>query len=454
LKASVLVANRGEIAGRVIRSCRLLGLKSVAVYSEADKDLSYVTEADTAIAIGPGPASQSYLKIDTIIKAAQSSGCDAIHPGYGFLSENAEFAQAVMDTGICWIGPRPDTIKAMGDKNQARIIAAKAGVPIIPGSERFETGSIKNISNAAQTIGFPLLVKASAGGGGIGMKRVDTLEQLVPIAEATQSMALRTFGDGSIFLEKFIPWARHIEIQVFGFGNGLSVHMYERDCSIQRRFQKIIEESPAPGLDATVQKKMADAAMNLCRVTNYSGAGTVEFILNTEAQTFYFLELNTRIQVEHPVTELVTGLDLVGMQIQHAFGNLETLDQEMISTTGHAIECRLYAENPEKSFLPSPGTLRRFRLPTNSHYVRIDTGYCEGDTIPHYYDPMIAKLIFNGTTREIARQKAIEALKGMEIDGVYTNLNFLIACLEHTDFIAENVHTNFVNLHIKELVNI
>ena len=454
MKASVLIANRGEIADRVIRSCRLLGLRSVAVYSEADADLSYVTQADDAIAIGPAPANQSYLQINTIIKAAQNSSCDAIHPGYGFLSENAEFAQAVMDTGICWIGPRPETIKAMGDKNQARIIAAKAGVPIIPGSERFANESIENISNAAQAIGFPLLVKASAGGGGIGMKRVDTLKQLVPIAEATQSMALRAFGDGSIFLEKFIPWARHIEIQVFGYGNGLAVHMYERDCSIQRRFQKVIEESPAPGLDATVQKKMINAAMNLCRVTNYSGVGTVEFILDTEAQTFYFLELNTRIQVEHPVTELVTGLDLVGMQIQHAFGKLETLDQEMVSTSGHAIECRLYAENPEKSFMPSPGILKRFRLPTNKRNVRIDTSYREGDIIPHYYDPMIAKLIFNGTSREIARQRAIEVLKEIKIDGVYTNLKFLIACLEHKDFITKKVHTNFVDLHKKELVNI
>lgn len=454
MKTSVLIANRGEIADRVIRSCRLLGLRSVAVYSEADADLSYVTQADAAIAIGPAPANQSYLRTDIIIKAAQSSGCDAIHPGYGFLSESAEFAQAVIDTGICWIGPRPNTIKAMGDKNQARKIAAKAGVPIIPGSERFTNASIKNITHSAQAIGFPLLVKASAGGGGIGMKRVDTLEQLVPIAESTQSMALRAFGNGSIFLEKFIPWARHIEIQVFGFGNGLAVHMYERDCSIQRRFQKVIEESPAPSLDAIIQKKMFDAAVNLCGVTNYSGAGTVEFILDTETQNFYFLELNARIQVEHPVTELVTGLDLVGMQIQHAFGKLEVLDQEMISTSGHAIECRLYAENPEKSFMPSPGILKRFSLPKNNPNVRIDTCYSEGDTIPHYYDPMIAKLIFDGKSREIARQTAIDTLKEIKVSGIHTNLKFLIACLEHNDFIAKNVHTNFIDLHKNELLNI
>ncbi|WP_198598222.1 acetyl-CoA carboxylase biotin carboxylase subunit [Mangrovicella endophytica] len=442
--SKVLVANRGEIALRVMRSCERLGIASVGIYSEADRDAAHVKAAGEAVLVGPAPARESYLKVDAVLAAARDSGADAIHPGYGFLSENAAFAQAVIDAGLAWIGPAPETIRAMGDKQQARMLAQAAGVPVVPGSRRFETGDTDGLLEAAETVGYPLLVKAAGGGGGIGMRRVDTAEKLVETVAATQSMAEKSFNNGAVFLERFVPKARHIEIQVFGFGNGKAVHLFERDCSLQRRFQKVIEESPAPGLPQDVRQAMAKAAVDLCRATRYSGAGTVEFIVDAESFEFFFLEMNTRIQVEHPVTEMVTSVDLVAWQIDLARGQLAPVDQDAIRTKGHAIECRLYAENPAKMFMPSPGPLTRFALPAAAADLRIDSGYREGDTVTPFYDPMIAKIIVWGESRDAARQRAIAAMRAVEVEGIRTNRDFLLACLADPDFAAGDVHTGFI----------
>ena len=442
---TVLIANRGEIARRVMRSCRSAGLRTVAVYSDADAELPHVGEADMAVAIGPAAARESYLRADRILDALGQTGADAVHPGYGFLSENADFAEAVTARGAVWIGPAPETIRDMGDKQRAREIAQAAGVPVVPGSRRFPSGDIEGLEVAAQEVGFPLLVKASAGGGGIGMRRVDDRAVLHETVEATQSMAANAFGDGTVFLERFIPRARHVEVQVFGFGNGEAIHLYERDCSLQRRYQKVIEETPAPDLQADVRASMTTAAVQLARATRYEGAGTVEFIVDAETQAFFFLEMNTRIQVEHPVTEMVTGVDLVAMQIDLARGRLSDLPQDIIASSGAAIECRLYAENPAKMFMPSPGPLTCFAPPEPTEALRVDTGYAEGNTVTPYYDPMIAKLIVKGDTRDAAIEAATEALQAFRIEGLKTNRDFLLACLRHGEFAAGRVHTGFID---------
>ena len=386
---TVLIANRGEIACRIIASCRRLGLRTVAVYSEADANALHVATADASHPIGPAPARESYLVADHVLQAAAAHHADAIHPGYGFLAENADFARSVAAAGLIWIGPRAETIEAMGDKERAREIARAAGVPVLPGSPRFSAGVLGGVAAAAGAVGFPLLVKATAGGGGIGMRRVDGPDALLEAAEATSSMAEKAFGDGTIYLERFIPVARHVEVQIFGFGDGTAIHLFERDCSLQRRFQKIIEETPAPGLHPEITAAMAEAAVRLCREQRYSGAGTVEFIVDAGTGDFFFLEMNTRIQVEHPVTEMTTGTDLVAMQLELARGSLPPIAQSEIARAGHAIECRLYAEAPARNFMPSPGTLTIFRHPVTTPDVRIDTGFREGDTITPYYDPMI-----------------------------------------------------------------
>lgn len=440
----LLVANRGEIALRVFRTCRRLGIASVAVFSEADDASAHALGADEAVPVGPSSARDSYLRSDKIISAALDRGADAIHPGYGFLSENADFADAVAAAGLVWVGPDSETIRAMGDKQRARDIAVRAGVPVVPGSRRFEPGDNAGLEDAAAAVGFPLLVKAAGGGGGIGMKRLETPDGLAEVVAATQSMAAKSFGNGAVFLERFVPKARHIEIQVFGFGNGEAVHLFERDCSLQRRFQKVIEESPAPGLPETVRRQMAQAAVDLCRATRYRGAGTVEFIVDAATFEFFFLEMNTRIQVEHPVTEMVTGVDLVAWQIELAQGTLAPMKQSAIQVRGHAIECRLYAENPERMFMPSPGPLTLFRLPQESTFLRVDTGYREGDTVTPFYDPMIAKIIVWGENREAARKAAVAAMRSTEIQGIRTNRDFLIACLSDPDFSAGDVHTGFI----------
>lgn len=448
----LLIANRGEIARRIIRSARSRGIATVAVYSEIDAGSLHVAEADESFAIGPASARQSYLDAATVIKAAAKSGADAVHPGYGFLSENADFANAVLSAGMVWVGPSPDTIRAMGDKDRARRIAVSAGVPVVPGSPRIEARTNANLDTLARQVGFPLLVKASAGGGGIGMRRVDTFERLSDTVGATTSMAEKAFGDGTVFLERFVPRARHVEIQVFGFGNGEAVHLFERDCSLQRRFQKVIEESPAPRLAEDTRMAMAAAAVALCRTTGYAGAGTVEFILDVETGEFFFLEMNTRIQVEHPVTEMVTGRDLVGMQLDFARGALPSLEQSSLESDGHAIQCRLYAENPAKSFLPSPGRLDRFTMPTAGANLRVDCGYREGDLVSPHYDPMIAKIIAHGRDRDAACDRAISALKEIEVTGIATNRDFLVACLQRPAFRAGDVHTGFIDEEKKGLL--
>ena len=441
---SVLIANRGEIAGRVIRSCRTLGLRAIAVYSEADRNALHVALADDAIAIGPAAARDSYLRADRVLDAARSSGADAVHPGYGFLSENAAFAEAVGAAGLTWIGPSPQSIRDMGDKQRARELARASGVPVLPGSPRFAPGALEGLETAGEAVGYPLLVKAAAGGGGIGMRRVDSSDQLRGAAEATQSMAQKAFGDGTIYLERYIERARHVEIQVFGFGNGEAIHLYERDCSIQRRFQKIVEESPAPGLPAEVRNHLAEAAARLCRDQRYAGAGTIEFVVDADRLDGYFLEMNTRIQVEHPVTEMNTRRDLVAMQIEQARGTLRAFPQTDITASGHAIECRIYAENPAKNFMPSPGRLTRFVVPQAAPDVRIDTGFRAGDEVTFFYDPMIAKVICHGATRDAAIDRTRATLRTIEIEGPATNLAFLRATIAHPDFRAGAVFTGFV----------
>ncbi len=451
----LLIANRGEIACRIIRSAKTLGMETVAVYSDADENAMHRRLADRAMHIGASKPADSYLNVDAILTAARDTGCDAIHPGYGFLAENGAFATRVVAAGMIWVGPSPEDIAAMGDKQRARAIAGAAGVPVSPGSPRFANGDLAGLEEAARAVGYPLLIKASAGGGGIGMRLVDEPGKLVEIAASTQSMADRSFGDGTIYLEKYVASARHIEIQVFGYGDGSAIHLYERECSIQRRFQKVIEESPAVGLDLHVRRAMAEAAVALTANQSYSGAGTVEFILDVQTGDFYFLEMNTRIQVEHPVTEMTTGRDLVAMQLEHAFGNASAvLRQDQIEHTGHAIECRIYAENPAKMFLPSPGTLERMAMPEAGEDVRIDAGVREGDTVTPYYDPTLAKLICRGATRESALATASASLDAVAIDGVFTNTQFLKCVIEHPEFKAGRITTAFVDTFSNDLIQV
>ncbi len=443
----VLIANRGEIACRVIRGCHDLGLAAVAVYSAADAEAKHVAEADEALPIGPAPAKESYLVAENVLAAARASGADAVHPGYGFLAENDDFASAVSDAGLIWIGPRPETIAAMGDKERARQLAHGAGLPIVPGSARFLPGDLAGLAEAGSEIGYPLLVKASAGGGGIGMRRVDDAAALADTVEATQNLAGKAFGNDAVYLEKYIERPRHVEIQVFGFGDGHAVHFFERECSIQRRFQKIVEETPSPSISEATRVGMAEAAVALASQERYRGAGTVEFIMD-EAGDYYFLEMNTRIQVEHPVTEMITGQDLVGLQLRLARGDdLTSLAQDTIRAEGHAIECRVYAENPDKNFLPSPGPLERFEPPAAADGIRVDTGVRQGDTVTYFYDPMIAKLIAHGADRAAAIQKMLAALEAFRVEGIVTNIPFLRRVVAHDAFRAGATHTGFVEQH-------
>ncbi|WP_417277058.1 acetyl-CoA carboxylase biotin carboxylase subunit [Castellaniella sp.] len=447
----VLVANRGEIACRVIRACRGLGIATVAVYSEADADAPHVSMADESVLIGPPRSQQSYLNTKKILEAAHACGADSIHPGYGFLSENDTFAEAVMKAGLVWIGPDPESIRKMGDKQSARLLAIQAGVPVAPGSRRLDETDVEDIETEAAKIGYPLLIKASAGGGGIGMRQVFEPNQLKAAFETTQSQARAAFGCGDVFLEKLVARARHVEVQIFGFGS-TAVHVRERDCSTQRRFQKVIEEAPAPNISDPVRRHLQEAAVALSTAVGYQGAGTVEFILDVDTEAFYFLEMNTRIQVEHPVTEMISGLDLVAMQLQHAGGELKSIRQEDIVARGHALECRVYAENPAKHFMPSPGKLLELTLPAqDAGTVRVETGYTEGSEISIYYDPMIAKIITHGTDRGEAIDRMIVALGHTRISGVRTNIEFLTRCLNHPDFRAGRITTSFIADHQKDL---
>lgn len=447
----ILIANRGEIACRIIKSCKRLGLQTVAVYSEADAGARHATDADEMALIGGPRAEDSYLDGERIIATACKAGADGVHPGYGFLAENAEFARAVEAAGMRWIGPSPQCIDDMGDKQRARAIAESAGVPVLPGSPRLVPGTAA--ANSAGTVGFPLLVKAAAGGGGIGMRRVDRPEDLGSAIEATQALAARAFGDGTVYLERLVPEARHVEVQIFGFGDGRAIHLYERECSIQRRFQKVIEESPPPHISETILTAMQKAALALAEAQNYAGAGTVEFLVDAQTEDFYFLEMNTRIQVEHPVTEMVTGLDLVAMQIAQARGDsLPAGSQADVRKHGHAIECRIYAERPHKNFLPSIGVLSRLSLPAETDNLRIDIGVREGDRVTQYYDPMIAKVVAHGADRNTAIDRLLDALSQFQVEGIETNIAFLTRVLSHEKFRGGFSTTGFIETHRKELL--
>jgi len=449
----LLIANRGEIACRIMRTAKSMGIKTVAVFSEADASSLHVKTADEAVLIGPAKAQESYLVSAKIIDAARSTGADAIHPGYGFLAENASFAREIMEAGLIWVGPTPAQIEAMGDKERAKLVAEQVSVPILPGSSRVEKLADVDIVALGNEVGFPLLVKACAGGGGIGMRLVNNVDELEKVVESTQTMAERSFGDGSIFLERFIAKARHVEVQVFGFGDGRAVHFFERDCSTQRRFQKVIEESPAPQLADEVREAMARSAVAFASSQNYLGVGTVEFVMDADTKEFFFLEMNTRIQVEHPVTEMVTGHDLVSLQLGLASGaKIADLTQENIVAKGHAIECRIYAENPDKMFLPSPGELKTLKMPATSASVRVDIGVSEGDKVTPYYDPMIAKLICHGDTREAALSQMAEALNEVSIDGIANNVNFLKRAITHKQFSDGDVFTGFIDVNKEQLI--
>ncbi len=442
---TVLIANRGEIAVRVIRTCRSLGLRTVAVYSDADRDMPHVRLADESVHIGPPEAGQSYLDVERILQACRSSGADAVHPGYGFLSENAGFARALDEAGIVFIGPRPDTIERMGDKIRARQIMEASGVPVVPGyhdGAQDEAALVKE----AERIGYPVMIKASAGGGGRGMRVVQNAGDFGAALESARREAQNAFGDDRVFLEKFVTAPRHIEIQVFGDSHGNIVHLFERECSIQRRHQKVIEESPSPALDEASREAMAKAAVEAARAVDYLGAGTVEFIYSDESRSFYFLEMNTRLQVEHPVTELVTGTDLVAEQIRAAAGLPLSFTQADLSQSGHAIEARLYAEDPAKNFLPSTGRVHVFD-PAAGEGVRVDGGVESGDEISIYYDPMAAKIIAHGANRAEAIDRLLRALRETVFFGPANNLTFLQEVLAHRDFRAGKFTTGFLDQH-------
>ena len=449
----ILVANRGEIACRIIDSCKKLNLRSIAVYSDVDKNSKHVRKADESIHIGGSKAQDSYLSSNKIIEAALKVKADAIHPGYGFLAENDKFAQQVIDTGIVWIGPKPNTIVSMGNKDIARDLALKSNLPICPGLKNKDLKK-DDLEKKCNEIGFPILVKASAGGGGIGMQIVNNYGELVKSIEKTKNLAKKAFGNSDVFLEKFIKNARHIEIQIFGFGEKKAVHFYERDCSIQRRFQKIIEESPAPKIEPEIINKVAESAVNFATNQKYEGAGTIEFIYDVDEKKFYFLEMNTRIQVEHPVTESITNSDLVEMQIKFALGiDLDLTEQNKINRTGHAIECRLYAENPSKNFLPSPGKISKLKIPnTGLENIRLDIGVDEGDEISFYYDPMIAKIISKGANRVECINNMINYLKEFKIEGINTNKSFLISVLQNKNFGDANFNTKFIENNLDSFI--
>jgi len=448
---SVLVANRGEIARRVFATARGMGIETVAVFSEADRDASHVRDADKAVLIGPAAARDSYLKGDRVIAAAKAAGAEAIHPGYGFLSENAEFAEAVTAAGLIWIGPPQSAIRAMGLKDAAKSLMANAGVPVTPGYLG-EDQSAKRLKKEAEAIGFPVLIKAVAGGGGKGMRLVESAEAFDAALASCQREAAASFGDDRVLLETYVTRPRHIEVQVFGDSHGNVVHLFERDCSLQRRHQKVIEEAPAPGMSDQARTAVTEAAVRAAKAVGYVGAGTVEFIADASAglrgDRIWFMEMNTRLQVEHPVTEMVTGLDLVEWQFRVAAGEPLPLRQDQIELNGHAVEARLYAENPSTGFLPSIGKLESFSLPTS---VRVDTGVDEGDAITPFYDPMIAKLIAHAETRDEAIAQLAEACGEVEVFPVRTNAAFLVRCLETPDFIVGSVDTGLIGRELDAL---
>jgi len=436
----LLIANRGEIAVRIIATCRKKKITSVAVFSEADRGVLHVRLADEALLLGPASPAQSYLNIEAMLNAAKTSGCDAVHPGYGFLAENADFAGAVESAGLIWVGPPADVIALMGDKIAAKGLATRAGVPVVPGYDGSDQ-SEDAFAREADRIGYPVMLKAAAGGGGRGMRPVTDAGGLVPAIEGARREAMSSFGDSRLFLEKLLVRPRHVEIQVLADNHGNAIFLGERDCSVQRRHQKVLEEAPSPAVNAELRAGMGAAALRLARSGNYVNAGTVEFLLAGDG--FYFLEMNTRIQVEHPVTEMVTGLDLIGLQLDVASGDPLPVSQETVQLQGHAIEARLYAEDPENGFLPSVGRLKEF-VPPEGPGVRNDVGVQAGDQVSHLYDPLLAKLVVHGETRRQALERLQVALSEYRISGVSTNLGFLRWLAREPHLLAGNVDITFL----------
>jgi acetyl-CoA carboxylase biotin carboxylase subunit len=442
----ILVANRGEIALRVMRSAREMGIATVAVFSDADRNAPYVRYADEAVHIGPPPSSQSYLDFDKIIGAAKSTGAHAIHPGYGFLSENAAFARRVREEGIILIGPSPESMEVMGSKLAAKDAVKKYDIPLVPGTD-YAITDIDKARKIASEVGFPILVKASAGGGGKGMRIVEHESQFDEMLHLAVSEATSAFGDGSVFIERYVGSPRHIEVQVMGDMHGNIVHLFERECSVQRRHQKVIEEAPSSVLTPELRDRMGKCAVMVAKSCDYVGAGTVEFLLD-ENLNFYFLEMNTRLQVEHPVTEMITGVDLVKEQIRVAMGYELSFSQNDLNINGHAIEVRVYAEDPLNNFLPDIGTLSTYQIPKGPG-VRVDDGFEEGMLIPIHYDPMIAKLVVHGKSREEAMDRMLRAIDEYRITGVATTLSFCAFVLRHEAFRSGNFDTHFVKLHFR-----
>ena len=437
----ILVANRGEIAVRVIRAAHEMGIETVAVYSDADRDALHVRNAMEAVHLGPAPSSESYLRTDRILAAAKQTGADGIHPGYGFLSENADFARAVTKAGIVWIGPSPEAIEAMGSKTESRVRMAAAGVPVVPGTKE----PLKDASEAearALELGFPVMLKASAGGGGKGMRQVDRVEDIATALAAAKSEALSSFGDDSVYIEKRIVGPRHVEVQILADAHGKTLHLFERDCSVQRRNQKVVEETPCPVLDDNTRRQMCEVAILAAEAVDYVGAGTVEFLLGAD-KSFYFLEMNTRLQVEHPITEMVTGIDLVQAQIRIAGGEKLNLEQSDVRQNGHAIECRIYAEDPANNWAPSPGRIKGYREP-GGPWVRVDAGVYAGAEVSLFYDPMVAKLIVWGVDRDEAIRRAQRALLEYRVRGIATNTAFFRQLLADEDFVSGDYHTGFL----------
>jgi len=441
----LLIANRGEIAVRIIRACRELDIESVAVYSEADKDALHVQLADEAYCIGPTLSKDSYLNFTNIVSVAKLTGCEAIHPGYGFLAENAAFAELCRECNIIFVGPTPEAITKMGTKDIARETMKEAGVPIVPGSQ----GIIKDEEDAIQLaneIGYPVIIKATAGGGGKGIRVARNETDLIKGITITQQEALTAFGNPGVYIEKYIEDFRHVEIQVLADNFGHVVHLGERDCSIQRRLQKLLEETPSPALDSEIRKEMGDAAVKAAKAVDYTGAGTIEFIYDYRNRQFYFMEMNTRIQVEHPVTEMVTGVDLIKEQIKVASGEALTFNQDEIEFDGWAIECRINAENPEKQFMPSPGKIQ-MSLPPGGLGVRVDSAAYPGYAIPPFYDSMIAKVITYGSTREEAISRMKRALSEFVIEGIHTTIPFHLKLLNHEKFVEGDFNTKFLEMY-------
>ena len=443
----VLIANRGEIARRVLRTLHKLGIKSVAVYSDADRSVPHVLEADESVYLGGSPSSESYLRQDAIIEACLALGVDAVHPGYGFLSENAGFARKLKAAGITLIGPSPESMEIMGDKLSAKQAVKNFGVPLVPGLDE-AVANVQAGKQIASEIGYPVLIKASAGGGGKGMRLVEREADFEEQMQTAQSEARSSFGNDAVFIEKFVTKPRHIEIQVFADQHGNAVYLFERECSIQRRHQKVIEEAPSAVVTPELRRRMGEAAVKVCKACDYTGAGTVEFLLDANLD-FYFLEMNTRLQVEHPVTEEITKTDLVEWQIRVAQGEKLPKTQEELEIHGHAIEVRVYAEDTLNGFLPDIGTLKRYRVPSGRS-VRVDDAFVEGMEVPIYYDPMIAKLVVWGKTREDAIRRCLEAIDDYQISGVKTTLDFGKFVLKHEAFISGNFDTNFVKHYFSD----